>query len=72
MELFRVIFLIKTDIYKKFPSSIGGSSSHIERKTSSPSQFEEYTIPYPNLKKKIRIELSKRINRESFSSGSFP
>ena len=44
---------------------------NIERKTSSPSQFEEYKNLYPNLKKRIRIEVSKRINRGNFSPDSF-
>ncbi|WP_335942420.1 hypothetical protein [Fusobacterium polymorphum] len=44
---------------------------NIERKTSSPSQFEEYMDLYPNLKKRIRIEVSKRINRGNFSPDGF-
>jgi hypothetical protein len=44
---------------------------NIERKTSSPSQFEEYINLYPNLKKRIRIEVSKRINRGNFSPDGF-
>ncbi len=44
---------------------------NIERKTSSPSQFEEYMTLYPNLKKRIRIEVSKRINRGYFSPAVF-
>ena len=44
---------------------------NIERKTSSPSQFDEYMNLYPNLKKRIRIEVSKRINRGYFSPAVF-
>lgn len=44
---------------------------NIQRKTSSPVDFENYTNLYPDLKKRIRIEVCKRINRKSFSPLEF-
>ena len=77
-----IIDMLTTDIETVTFTSARGSGGNkeitiynqylnIERKTSSPIQFEEYVTTYPDLKKRIRIEVCKRINRESFSPDSF-
>lgn len=77
-----IIDMITTDIETVTFTSARGSGGNkevtiynqylnIERKTSSPSQFGKYLEIYPDLKKRIRIEVCKRINRENFSPDDF-